>query len=81
MTVMQHAVFFREVAMYTLREDGEPRRRHHRSNRPMGQNSLGHLERNSLAHTQEFGPVESEVGCHHILHGDAHGLVDRDLLI
>lgn len=39
MTVMQHAGFFREVEMYTLRKDGQklPRRRHHRSNGPMGQ--------------------------------------------
>lgn len=39
MIVMQHAGFFQEVAMYTLREDGEklPRRPHHHSNRPMEQ--------------------------------------------
>jgi len=85
MTVIGYAGFFQEVAIYTLHSG---RRRETTSPSSSLQqpsygsdNIPGHLERNSLADTQAFGLAVSEVGCHHILHGDAHGLVDRDVLI
>lgn len=47
----------------------------------LGERIVGLLERNSLARPQAFGLAVSEVGRHHIFHGDAHGLVNCDLLI